>query len=272
MSNTVTPAVKHLLIVNVLFFLAQYAFRSGLGVDLVDSLGLHYVLSSKFGVWQFVTFAFLHADVGHLFFNMFALYMFGRMVEMRLGTGRFVVYYLATAIGSGIIQDATLYFDIAPFCKQVDALMSETTTAGIDDFFRGVGAPFSSEAAVCAQEFIGKYNGIVGTQPSEAVSIARHFLTDYQQLFVDSHRTIGASGAVFGILLAFGMLFPNAIIYLLIPPIPLKAKWLVLIYGVIELFAGVNDFRFDNVAHWAHLGGMLFGFVLLRKWQRDGSL
>ena len=271
-SNTVTTAVKHLLIVNILFHLAKYAFQRGLGVDLVDSLGLHYVLSSKFGVWQFLTFSFLHADISHLFFNMFALFMFGRTVEMRLGTGRFVVYYLVTAIGSGVIQNVTTYFDVSPFIGAVDNLLNDVTTSSLNAFLSGDGRVFSHEAALMVGEFTDKYNGLIATSPDEAAALARQFAVDYQQLYIDSHVVIGASGAVFGILLAFGMLFPNATIFLLIPPIPLKAKWLVVIYGVVELFAGVSDFQYDNVAHWAHLGGMLFGFLLLRKWQRDGSI
>ena len=122
------------------------------------------------------------------------------------------------------------------------------------------------------QGFVTSYNSIYSIDPDKAIAISREFLYQWRIDFLNNHVTVGASGSVFGILLAFGMLFPNTQLMLLFPPIPIKAKWLVIIYGVMELFLGVANFSFDNVAHFAHLGGMLFGFFLIKYWQRKGNL
>lgn len=206
------PVVKHLLIINALFFLADISF-STLGIDLNKWLGLHYVTGRDFHIWQFVTYMFMHGSFSHLFFNMFALWMFGYALENYWGSKRFLVYYLVTGIGAALIQTGVLAFDVA---------------------------------------------GMAKTYPPYVV-----------QNTVDQIVTIGASGAVFGILLAFGMCFPNVPIYLYFF-IPIKAKWFVLIYGAIELFAGIGGTA-DGVAHFAHLGGMIFGFILIKYWQKHGS-
>ena len=121
------------------------------------------------------------------------------------------------------------------------------------------------------QGFVTSYNSIFSIDPDKAIAISKEFLFQWRIDFLNAHVTVGASGAVFGILLAFGMLFPNTQLMLLFPPIPIKAKWLVIIYGVMELFLGVANFS-PNVAHFAHLGGMLFGFILIKYWQRKGNL
>lgn len=260
-----TPAVKNLLIINVLAFAASYALRNTF--DANNLLGLHYFQAQSFGVWQFVTYMFLHGDWSHLFFNMFAVFMFGRVIEQVWGTKKFLVYYFATGIGAGIVQQAALWFDVAPFLQGVDACLSSLNSESLSDFLVTVGQPFSVESQMSLRSFVEQYDAVVGYNPTQAERLARTFLLDYQLLYIDSRITIGASGAVFGLLLAFGMLFPNMQIMLLLPPIPIKAKYMVIGYGVIELFAGVANTQFDNVAHWAHLGGMLFGFILIKKWK-----
>jgi membrane associated rhomboid family serine protease len=120
------------------------------------------------------------------------------------------------------------------------------------------------------EEFAALYNQLVNTDPDRAMALSKEFLFQYRGSYLNSFVTVGASGAVFGILLAFGMLFPNTQLMLLFPPIPIKAKYFVILYGVIELFMGVAQFSMDNVAHWAHLGGMLFGFILIKYWKRKG--
>lgn len=262
-----TVAVKNLLIINLLFFAAEIVFSRSMGVNLDDYLGLHYVSAEHFGVWQLVTFMFMHANISHIFFNMFALWMFGTAIESALGTKRFVIYYLACGVGSGIIQELAVGIDLRPVIASVDALLSDPTTANIQDFLATTARVVSIESQQLITTFIETYNKTVGADPTGAASMAREFAQQYQQMYIDAQVTVGASGAVFGILLAFGMIFPNMRIMLLIPPIPLKAKWFVLIYGVLELFGGINGGNYDNVAHWAHLGGMLFGFLLLRAWK-----
>lgn len=262
-----TPAVKNLLIINVLLFAATYVFQHNLGIDLEKWLALHYVSASDFGLWQLVTFLFMHGGISHIFFNMFALWMFGTLIESAMGTRRFLSYYLVCGIGSGIVQEIAMTVDIAPLIEAVDATLSDLTSANIQGFLTNHAVAFSSESSRLISEFVSSYNSTVGTNDEAAASLARTFLMSYQDMYVNSQLTVGASGAVFGILLAFGMMFPNMTIFLMFPPIPLKAKWFVIIYGLIELFGGIHGGDYDNVAHWAHIGGMIFGFVLLRIWR-----
>ena len=196
------------------------------GLDLNNVLGLHYYGSSQFHWWQSVTYMFMHGNLTHLFNNMFSLYMFGRLLEMVWGEKRFLIYYFVTGIGAAIVQQLAWRFDMV--------------------------------------DMIAQYS----THPDEVAlfSYAEAIQIPGADALIDSLVTVGASGAVFGILLAFGMLFPDARLMLLFPPIPLKAKWLVIGYGLFELFAGVWGVE-TGVAHFAHLGGMLFGFILIRLWR-----
>ncbi len=197
--------VGNILLLNIVVFLAQYMFPR-YHVEIIEQLALFNFESPFFKLWQPVTYMFLHGDFSHLFFNMFALWMFGRQIEYDLGQKRFAIYYFATGIGAALIQMLVGYLML--------------------------------------------------TNAANAAEAHALLMTP----------TVGASGAVFGILLAFGMLHPNERIMLLIPPIPLKAKWFVIIYGAIELFAGVRGG--DNIAHFAHLGGMIFGLILLLAWKK----
>ena len=186
------PVIKNLLIINGLVFAAQMLMPRA-DYLLVRFFGL-WPLQVDFWPWQLASYSFLHGGLGHLFFNMFALWMFGAQIERTWGSRRFAVYYFACVIGAGLIQ------------------LAVTWTTGA------------------------------------------------------THPTIGASGGVFGILLAFGMMFPNQVIMLLIPPIPMKAKYFVIGYGVLELFLATSGGQ-PGVANWAHLGGMVFGFLLIQYWR-----
>lgn len=216
------PVVKNLIIINALFFLAEMVLPNGLGNMIIDNLGLYFWESENFRAYQLVTHMFLHANFSHLLFNMFALWMFGRMLEYDLGSKRFLIYFMATGIGAACLHLGVSWIEIARM------------KASIAD----MGANPYAMSMLAA-----RINGV----------------------------TIGASGAVFGVLLAFGMLHPNSIIMLLIPPIPIKAKYFVIGYGVIELVLGVSNSG-GNIAHFAHVGGMLFGYLLLRLWKRKGLI
>ena len=231
--------VKNLLIINALFFLATIALESAFQIDLVKYLGLHYPLSQDFGVWQLVTYMFMHGGFTHILFNMFALWMFGNTLENVWGPKRFLNYYLITGIGAGVIQIIVAWIrissveaDLSP--EQIAIVIQE----GADVLSRGMN-----------YENLGmrSLNLIINTP------------------------TVGASGAVFGILLAFGMMFPNSLIYVYFA-IPVKAKYFVMIYGAIELYMGFSNNPADNVAHFAHLGGMIFGFILISYWKKKGTL
>lgn len=199
------PVVKNILLINVLLLLVTSLLGGPgqLGYKVIEYGALFPLSSRGFHLYQLVSYMFLHADFTHLFFNMFAVWMFGRILEQQMGSKNFLTFYMVCGVGAGIIQ-------------------------------------------LIVNHFTG------------AMAI-----------------TVGASGAVFGLLLAFGMMFPNSVIMLIIPPIPIKAKYFVIFYGLIELGAGVRGLSggvIDNVAHFAHLGGMLWGFLLLYYWKKKGKL
>lgn len=228
-----TPVTIHLIIINTLMLAATEIFKRR-GIDLNELLGLHYYDASNFHWWQYFTYIFMHGNFSHLFNNMFSLFMFGRLLEEVWGEKRFIVYYLFTGIGAGLIQQLAWRYDMGQVVSEV---LSNYPSSGFT-----------------YQELVE--NGI--NTPTG------HF-------WLSQLCTVGASGSVFGILLAFGMMFPNAVIYLLIPPMPLKAKWLVIGYGAFELFAGVWGIQ-TGVAHYAHLGGMLFGFFLIQLWKHHRNI
>jgi membrane associated rhomboid family serine protease len=225
------PVVKNLLIVNGLLFLATITFDNMLGVDLSKFLGLHYFQSKLFYPYQLVTYMFMHGSFGHIFFNMFALWMFGSVIENHWGGKKFLTYYLITGIGAGLVQEAV-------YGIRIHQVMSQLSLYEIEAV-KNDGLAVLMQGKNYIHPLMAKFNLMLNT------------------------CTVGASGSVFGILLAFGMMFPNALIYIYFL-FPVKAKWLVLGYGALELWLGVLNRSGDNVAHFAHLGGMIFGFFLIR--------
>lgn len=237
---TMLPVVvKNLLIINGLFFLATIALGTSANIDLVKYLGLHYPRAHNFGVWQFVTYMFMHGGIWHVFFNMFALWMFGNVLENVWGPKRFLNYYLVTGIGAGLIHILVTYIRIS--------------TVSADLTFEEINLVYSEGYSVIK-------SGMRYQDP----------LMHQLNMLINT-PTVGASGAVFGILLAFGMMFPNSIIYIYFA-IPIKAKYFVLIYGGLELYSGIANSPGDNVAHFAHLGGMIFGYLMIMYWKRKGTL
>jgi len=211
--------VKNLLIINGLFFLATYAFHlPRIDIDLNDIFGLHFITASKFRFYQLVTYMFMHGNLTHIFFNMFALWMFGSALESFWGAKRFLLYYFVTGIGAGLLQEITWAIELR------DVLLPHIEMINLGGY-----------------ELIPKAD------------------------FLDRLVTVGASGSVYGLLLAFGMIFPNALIYIYFL-FPMKAKWFVILYGAIELFSGITGTN-DGIAHFAHLGGMIFGFFLILYWK-----
>ena len=222
MFQQATPVVRNLLIINGVFYVVSHF----LAPDLRPLLAGYYPSAPQFQPWQVVTHMFMHASLGHIFFNMFALFMFGSQLERVWGPKRFLNYYLACGLGAFFLHEMVVGYGYS-------------TTYGtwfprVEDLLPGAGYT------------------------------ALH--VQAQRMFVP---VVGASGAVFGLLLAFGMLFPNTRLQLLFPPIPIKARYFVLGYGALELLLALDNNPGDNVAHFAHLGGMIFGYLLLKKWQSD---
>lgn len=221
--NNMPTVTKNLLIINVLCFFG-YVVAKRYGIDLNDMLGLHFFLASDFNPAQLITYMFMHANFQHIFFNMFAVWMFGRILENVWGGKRFLFYYVACGLGAGFVQEI------------VQLIHYYTVLSDYD------GVNMGSGLVIPMSQYL-------------------NFMT-----------TVGASGAVFGILLAFGMMFPDERMFIFPIPFPVRAKWFVIGYAVLELVLGISNNAADNVAHFAHLGGMLFGFFILLYWKRKGEL
>jgi len=261
------PVIKNLLIINVLFFLASMAFQHMYEVDLSEYLGLHYPSASMFMPYQFFTYMFMHGGFSHLFFNMFALWMFGNVLENIWGPKKFIFYYLFTGIGAALTHYAVFYFEIHPVMGAIDAYLAHPSLDSFQAFLDSKNFSITSvEMQNNFNVFVSKYNDLMHTSPKGALAETINFMYQYREDVLNAPVVVGASGAVFGVLLAFGMMFPNSLIYIYFF-IPVKAKWFVFIYGAIELFSGVMSRPGDNVAHYAHLGGMVFGFALLYYWE-----
>lgn len=228
--------VKNLLIINGLMLLASFSLES-YGFDLSDYLGLHHWRSDYFKPHQLLSYIFMHGGITHLIFNMFALFMFGRVLEQVWGAKRFLSYYLITGIGAGLIQ--LIVTEI-----RIRGLASGISAEDLNYIYEN-GTAIYSQNKNFIEPIAAKINSLINVS------------------------TVGASGSVFGILLAFGMLFPNTELMLLIPPIPIKAKYFVAFYGLFELYMGFANNPNDNVAHFAHLGGMLFGYILIKYWKKN---
>jgi membrane associated rhomboid family serine protease len=220
--NNIPTITKNLLIVNVVVFLATYLFRN-MGVDLNNVLGLHFFLAPDFHIYQLFTYMFAHGGFSHIFFNMFALWMFGCIVERTWGPKKFLTYYIVCGVGAGLFQELAQFYFIA------SEQLPHFTLA-------------------------------------QTMKVA-----NANAAFLNLWTTVGASGAVYGILLAFGMLYPEERIFIFPLPVPIKAKWFVMGYAAIELFMAYSSTG-DGVAHLAHLGGMVFGFFLIRYWRRHPDI
>lgn len=209
---------KNLIIINVLFFLGGIV-AAKYGIDLDKYLGLHFFLAGDFNLAQLFTYMFMHGGFQHLFFNMFAVWMFGRILEQVWGPKRFLFYYIVCGVGAGLVQELVQFIHYSMELSAYDSVNLSGTIIPM-----------------------GEYLNLM--------------------------NTVGASGAVFGILLAFGMLFPNQSIFIFPLPMPIKAKYFVIGYACLELFLGISNNPNDNIAHFAHLGGMIFGFILIMYWKK----
>lgn len=262
--NILPVVIKNLLIINAIFWLANTVFEKQLGFSLNERFGLYFPLSSMFSPIQYVTHLFLHGNFMHIFFNMFALWMFGTVLENYWGPKRFLIYYFATGIGAAFIHTFSTWYEIHQLSSTIEVYANSPNPM---DFL----TLMKKNAMYLTQDSIDGVNRLINNwemMPENRDYMAQS-LTFAQSLVEGKMNipTVGASGAVFGVLLAFGMLFPNNLIYIYFM-IPVKAKYFVIIYGLFELYSGFANNPGDNVAHFAHLGGMLFGFLLIKFWNK----
>ncbi len=262
-----TPTVvRALILINVLaYFLYLFADEQG----ATEILALHNWLSPYFRPWQLITGMFLHStsSLFHLFFNMLALWMFGSAMEMRWGPQRFLAYYLICGIGASVLHNTVVAYQLHPMLVEANVYLNAPGYTSFEAFISNH-LPGSYNNNQLNEFLVAWYNDRLNPgYINESISLVNEVVD-----FRTNMPTVGASGAVYGLLLAFGMTFPNAMILLLIPPIPLKAKYLVIVYGLIELSMGIRNNLEDNVAHFAHLGGMLFGVLLILYYRKqDGN-
>lgn len=257
--SSIPPVVKNLIIINVLLLLATFILRNA-GIDLVEHLGMYYPASEKFRLHQIITHMFMHGGLTHLFFNMFALYMFGRVLESVWGSKRFMVYYFVTGLGAIVLHNFVNYLEFSSIQNSIEAFRNTPSPELLDQFVKR-NLP---QASMQVRDFINTWYDSPENSSYAAEGIA--LMERIKELKMNI-PTVGASGAVFGVLLAFGMLFPNTQLMLLFPPIPIKAKYFVIGYGLIELYLGFSK-PGSNIAHFAHLGGMLFGYLLIKYWNK----
>ncbi len=262
------PVVKNLLLLNFLFYLASLFAYFVFHIDLTEYLGLYFFKSAHFHPSGYVTYMFMHAfvssgggiEIWHILFNMFALWMFGRILEQVWGPKRFFTYYILTGLGAAVTHTFVQWWQYSQLSEAALNFANNATPEQFELFVKHYLPAVYSQVF----DFIAQW----GDAPANPAYItqAQAYVDQIVQMQADI-PVIGASGAVFGILLAFGVMFPNTKLMLLIPPIPMKAKWFVLLYGIMELYMGVSARSGDNVAHFAHLGGMLFGAILLWIWK-----
>ena len=260
--SNMPTVVKNLLIINALCFLAHYVMVQTGKMDINHILGLYYPESEKFKPYQLLTHVFMHGDFWHLFFNMFSLWMFGSKLESYWGPKRFFIYYFVTAFGA-----AALYLGInaIEIHKIKSAIEEFAQNPNYDSFYLLIQKDNLYANASQIADFLTAWN-LDKTNPlyvNDAKQIAQMMLESKMSVPV-----VGASGAVFGLLLGFGLLFPNTELLIMFIPVPVKAKYVVLGLGLWELYSGLRNNPADNIAHFAHLGGMLFGYILIKYWNQ----
>ncbi len=236
----ITDAVKHLIILNVIFFAASNL----LGLHLDNWLALYFPQNENFGVWQFVSHMFMHGSFMHILFNMYALWAFGTPLEQMWGKNKFLFFYFSAGIGAGLIYTAVNYF-------QFNNIYNDLVAIGM-------------QASDIQQLLVsGKYNSDILSQISE------DRLVQMYQIY--NTPAVGASGAIYGVLVAFGMTFPNAKLALIFLPVPIAAKYFIPVLIAIDLFSGVTGFSIfgGGIAHFAHVGGALIGFIMMQYWKKN---
>ena len=234
----VSEIVKHLIIINVIFFIASIVF----GELMYDLFAMHYPNNSDFILWQPVTHMFMHGDITHILFNMFGLWMFGTPLEQMWGKQKFVFFYLSAGFGAVLIQTIVYHYDVMSVTQIL--IDNGLTNSDVDAFYK------TGRLNTSIIQSVGEDRLYSGIQSFKAVMV-------------------GASGALYGILVAFAMLFPNVQLMLLFPPIPIKAKFFVPFLILFDLFFGFTSYSVGPIAHFAHIGGAVTGFLMMWYWKKN---
>ena len=262
------PVVKNLLIINILLFFGSYVIGTTFDINLSHYLGLHFWGAKSFYPFQFLTYMFMHGSLNHLFFNMFAVWMFGALLENYWGSKKFLQFYLFTGFGGGLFYYIVIYIQHYPQIQIINSVLDAPTFENILLFDKEIltkgGFKNFNLGEMYNFQYLPAIKALyVDPTDTKNLVLCKNFVNTFEPYFLDKFVTVGASGALFGLLMAFGMLFPNNYIYLFFL-LPIKAKHFVIIYGAAELISGVAKAGNSDIAHFAHLGGMLFGFIFLK--------
>jgi membrane associated rhomboid family serine protease len=261
--HRITDVVKHLLAINVIMALATWV----LFPELAAFLSLYYPESTHFHPIQVVSHFFLHAGFMHLFFNMYALILFGPSLEAQYGPKKFLFYYLFCALGAAGLHTLYNWYDFSQLQAAIDAFNASPSYDTYWGFFNQVDLKLlTATGTEMSNTFSNALSAGDTSYAPEASKLMQDILASNMNV-----RVVGASGAIYGLLLAYGMQFPNAELMLIFLPIPIKAKYFIPLLMGVEFFLGMNSFSWDNIAHFAHLGGALSGFFLILYWRKSGS-
>ena len=236
--SRLSEIVKHLIIINVIFFIASIVF----GELMYDLFAMHYPGNSDFIVWQPITHMFMHGDITHILFNMFGLWMFGTPLEQMWGKQKFIFFYLSAGFGAVLVQTLVYHYDVMSVTQIL--IDNGLTNTDVNTFYK------SGRLNTSIIQSVGEERLYSGIQSFKAVMV-------------------GASGALYGILVGFAMLFPNVQLMLLFPPIPIKAKYLVPLLILFDLFFGFTSYSVGPIAHFAHVGGAITGFLMMWYWKKN---
>ena len=254
--NKLSPVVEKILMINVVIFLVAKLF----GIDLSDWLGLRYIGSPEFRPYQFVTHLFVHAGFFHLFSNMFTLVTFGPTLEYVLSPKRFLLLYVVTGLGAALLSMGVLYLEINKLTVAYHHYLDYPTPTGFVAFLKRFPAMYNNFQHFMQDFFIYSDDGAYIARSKAIVTQLYTFKVNVP--------VVGASGAIFGLLTAFAMLFPHARLSLWLLPLAIPARYVVILYGIYELYAGLRDNPADHIAHFAHLGGILFAYLFIR-WYKN---
>ena len=244
MFSQLTPATKNIIIINVIFFVGTFLLQN-LNIDLESLLAGYFPLSPNFKSWQIITHMFMHGSILHIAFNMMTLWSFGPVLEQVLGQKKFLILYFASGLGGFALYNIWNYYEVSQITNFLTSQAYD-----IHEIYKYADNSYSGEMPISTN--------------SEAVRDAA------QQLFIILKTpVVGASGAIFGVIAAFSTLFPDAKLMFMFIPFPIKAKYLTPIIIVVSLFLGFRQFSGDNIAHFAHLGGALIGFLYIWSWKKN---
>ncbi len=237
--NNITDAIKHLIIINVILFVGPQFLK----LDFSNLLALHFPKNEHFGIWQYITHMFMHGTFGHILFNMYGLWAFGSPLEKMWGKNKFIFFYFSAGIGAGLIYTLVNYY-------QFNGIYNLFVNAGLDqsEIITILERAKTTDIRVIEQITQEQFNRIIGLYNAKAV---------------------GASGAVYGVLVAFGMYFKDAKLALIFLPIPIAAKYFIPILIAIDVFFGMTDYSIGNIAHFAHIGGAIIGFMIAWYWKKN---